>query len=162
MHTVHRGIMTSESVTAALSAPACTGLFEASSMAVRRSCHAPQAGTLLHLSLIGPFEFSRNRSRIDLTFSDVFDLRQTLRERDVVAHALFVAPVDRSANVLSNPPINPHHVNVYVEDTSSYMFGPAEESQCVSHLSARRVTAHDSEMKLLCSHAAPLRQTLLA
>eukprot|EP00966_Prymnesium_polylepis_P180962 4191588-Prymnesium_polylepis.1 len=46
MHTVHRGIMTSESVTAALSAPVCTatGLFEASSHgSLRRvSCHVPQ------------------------------------------------------------------------------------------------------------------------
>ena len=133
-----RGLMPLESVTTALESLSCSGVFTTAGSTHRlASCHYESDSSMLHVSVIGPFEFDRDVRTFEFHYADVFGLADTLRSRDVVVDGVYTAPIDATWQVITNPPVDVHHVNIPFGDWVSFAWGPSEESQCVEPLGAR-------------------------
>ena len=121
-------LMAAEPVQAALKSAGCLRLFASTPTALRQCRVATRNGTMLHVALAGPFD--AGAGDISFRYADAFGLSELLAERDVLAQAVFVAPIDASQRVLPNPPIDVHHVDLVEWVPLTLVWGISEESAC--------------------------------
>ena len=111
MNNLLSGVMPYEPVQAALRTEGCRHLLD-SDLESARSCQVQSATTKLLISLVGPLDF-RGEPTLNFFYPDVFGLADTVASRDAMAQGFYMAPIDAALQVLSNPPIDVHHINLW-------------------------------------------------
>jgi len=100
-----------------------------------RNCKVAAEDSTLHITAVGPFEFGGPGTRLAFSHPDVFQLRETLRDRDMDVRGMMIVPMSSSAEVIGFPPIDVHHMNVaYGHLPAWFSWGISEESQCLPPL----------------------------
>ena len=113
------GIVPVETAHAAMATPQCVAadLFGATSLEAR-NCRVEGLDKMTYLSMIGPCDFGCGKM-VDFYYNDIFGLKETMQERDVLAQSFFTAPMDATGTMLKYPPVNVQHLVVWVTEPNT-------------------------------------------